>query len=118
VTETEKLLEEQRLRLVGAMAILALPEAVLVEVKAYFDNRARGWFPKPKSICLEDLDEACKPFGIGYSGSSGTFWFVFPQTYGIPGEGGDYCRCMVVNESYPTGKETQATRLRGERGGR
>lgn len=107
MTETEKLLEEQRLRLVGAMAILALPEAILTEVKAYYDNRERGWFPKPKSICLEDIDTASKRFGIDFTAAAGTFWFVFPHSYGIPQAGKEFCRCIRVDEHHPTGVEVE-----------
>jgi len=84
---------------------LILPDEVKKEVKEYFANSARGWFPKPKDFCLEDIDEACVRYSICFQASAGTFWFIFPSSYGLAEDGQN--RCITVSKDFPEGRETR-----------
>lgn len=82
---------------------LTLPDEVKKEVKEYWDNAARGFFPKPKQICLEDIDAVCTKYDIGFEAAAGTFWFIFPSTYGMGKDGQN--RCLQVSRDNPDGGE-------------
>ncbi len=82
---------------------LILPDEVKEQAKEYWDNAARGFFPKPKQICLEDIEAACARYNISFQASAGTFWFIFPSTAGLAEDGQN--RCLEASANNPDGRE-------------
>lgn len=85
---------------------LKLPEDVGAQIKEYWENQARGFFPKPKDICLEDIENACGRHDLSMQAISGCFWIIFPLWYGTSYDG--QYRCLEVNRDFPEGRETSS----------
>jgi hypothetical protein len=84
---------------------LILPDDVKGFLKEYRDNAARSFFPKPESICYEDIDRASMKYGILFLYYSGEdMWFVFPDSYGLT-KGGQN-RSLTINRKHPEGVES------------
>ena len=83
---------------------LTLPDEVKDLLKEYWDNAARSFFPKPESICYEDIEKACLKYGILFFHlSGGEMRLIFSTSYGLGRDG--QSRCLTVNSKYPEGAE-------------
>jgi hypothetical protein len=80
---------------------LKLPDALQQEVREYYSNLARGWFPKPREFCIEDIRNESLKEDIGFESVDNAMWFFFWES---PNSLEKY-RCLHVNPENIEGYE-------------